>query len=1142
MGRYCLHFHMVGNAPLNYFRNNSIHDSFQRATTVHGTNYATVENNFAFRINGHTYFVEDGAESYNTFEHNLGVWTRKTYALLESDLKPATFWMSSANNFWRNNIAAGSELLGYWFELPGNPGGPSFTTSVCPVHSFIGEFMNNVAHSNAGHGMRVYPLYDPLENPCLGGATSPQFISNFTSYRNYGNGIFNKRVGDLHYINAKLLENAAEEFHWFKYIGPYDTTPNVVNMLCVAHTDPDVVSNKRAMWLPQTENFQVSGATFVNYGDFGAISGCASCDSDAFLAQGGYTVRFDGLRFVNTTRRTKWTAPFKDIFVDLDGSLTGHVNGSVSPFFAFNQWPECVANLTMFDGGIACDGSVRTRRLQVDNVDPAALDFLQMRITSSVGTGVINYLPKEISGWVAPVVTHHGYNNSFISPIDWLTMRIRYSEPTLVDMPNEWMQIGWNYTNYRYSYDVKTSAGNSVLPVTPIDSLSVSDKFGTSRLTTNTSWHVVLTNHGLDSAVSRNSFPGPYSVSAKAVLCDPKACGLPGNVPLGPPVFWSNPASWPSGKVPVAGENVNITAGTYMVMDISPPALGVLIVFGKLQFDDNADRTLTAKNILVWGTFQVGDPARPFAHRAAIVLTGLPTDPSLVAANSLNFDLGNRVMAVFGSLVLVGTVPNVMHVQLNATANAGDTTVVLVSPVDWHVGDLIVFSATEYGAYSIETRTIASISADGLTIGLNQSLAYRHYAGDVSYGSGSKRLAARVGHLSRNIVVQPAATAGLDYYGANIAIADAVFTAGTVVGSAYLDGVQFDRCGKQTYSDPCLRFEFTSTLKADSSPRSTVRRSAFSNTLNHGIASVASLGLTVESNVMHRSFRNSIDVDQKTTLVNITGNLIVGNLRSPDYTNQWIQPFSGLYINTVNYAAIQNNVISGSEDTGITIRPELCTTTSPVFLNNEVQGALVGLYILPRSNTCVQVRNFVAWKCAHLGIVTVDQTSNVQLQNVTVSDNHIGISLNFIQGSNAVTINRADINQSFIFGSTPASTCAASVSCRAMNKTDIVGVRCSSVFGEPFRRVGLISSQYLNAAKSCEKAGGVDNCRPPNLPERLCSMPWEKRHGLPSANFGKIVVTNTAIAYFSESDCGKKSVAYTINPSQVCGTRLTNCT
>jgi hypothetical protein len=63
-------------------------------------------------------------------------------------------------------------------------------------------------------------------------------------------------------------------------------------------------------------------------------------------------------------------------------------------------------------------------------------------------------------------------------------------------------------------------------------------------------------------------------------------------------------------------------------------------------------------------------------------------------------------------------------------------------------------------------------------------------------------------------------------------------------------------------------------------------------------------------------------------------------------------------------------------------------------------------------------------------------------------------------------------------------------------------------------------------------AGGVPNCRPINLPERLCNLPWEKRYGLPSANFAKTYITNTAFGHFNTNDCGRQSYAIMPNPSQ----------
>ncbi len=60
--------------------------------------------------------------------------------------------------------------------------------------------------------------------------------------------------------------------------------------------------------------------------------------TDSSSRQGGYSVRSRGLRFVNSTRRTQWTTPFNQIFLDLDGSLTGFANGTVIPYTGFNGY------------------------------------------------------------------------------------------------------------------------------------------------------------------------------------------------------------------------------------------------------------------------------------------------------------------------------------------------------------------------------------------------------------------------------------------------------------------------------------------------------------------------------------------------------------------------------------------------------------------------------------------------------------------------------------------------------------------------------------------------------------------------------------------------------------------------------------
>jgi cell migration-inducing and hyaluronan-binding protein len=56
---------MVGNVMQSYAIGNSIHDSNNRAITIHGVNYLTIADNVAYNIKGHSIFIEDGVERRN---------------------------------------------------------------------------------------------------------------------------------------------------------------------------------------------------------------------------------------------------------------------------------------------------------------------------------------------------------------------------------------------------------------------------------------------------------------------------------------------------------------------------------------------------------------------------------------------------------------------------------------------------------------------------------------------------------------------------------------------------------------------------------------------------------------------------------------------------------------------------------------------------------------------------------------------------------------------------------------------------------------------------------------------------------------------------------------------------------------------
>ncbi|KAA0165290.1 hypothetical protein FNF31_01943 [Cafeteria roenbergensis] len=1224
LGRYCTHHHMSGSiAARSYVSSNSIHHSNQRISTIHGTQYYTVKHNVGYHVHGHSIFVEDGAERWNRIEENLILWTMKCHSCLKSDTKPANFWMAGPSQYHRHNYAGGSASEGFWYELPGTPHGPSATPTICPVHDHVGEFFNNTATAAGLHGLRLYPTVLPFKDPCdEASGPLPQYYVNFTSFRNGGHGIFGKENGDLHHINPKLVQNSDADLFWtkLKHV-EYNENPHVVNLLAIADPDKTYTGNKVGLFGPQNEYFYVKGATFVNYGKSGAIASCAKCDSHTDMRQGGFTVRFEGLRFVNSPRRVKWTAPYKQIFWDRDGSLTDTATGGwVTPFFAFNQHsPACRAvgsrqnggDGLKFDGGIVCDDTVVVRRMQMDRFQPNELQHQDLAVhAEGVGTQDVAYREKEIGGWVWPVVAGRTYSIFHRSLIDWRSYAMRYSEPAYVGshaaLHNgtvlDYVTLHQNWTDYRDHIEVhyperpaadtyaterlpiergyfRGTAGDAGpappvlmepnLPGSGIIQGSIRspsgalDQIGTglSNRSTADHWYVLNDNNATETGRYNKHTVFVYAAQCprvgerKGTTCEASS-GPDYGAAVEP---WSKASSWDDGVVPAADADVFIPPHRHILLD-GDRDVGNLVVHGQLTFAVDKDLTLRANNIEVRGRMRVGTEQTPYLRSARIILRGTRTSPSAPIIHDKLW-LGNKVLAVVGRLEMVGKPVSVPWTRLAATAEKGATTITLKEQVDWRAGDVITLTPTEYGPDQEETAVIKSVSGSQLVVTLETALKHRHFSGDVDVdGTRKQRLACAVGMLSRNIVVEGEMADDADTYGAHIYVAEVPnpqplatwvaegkaaddWTPLSHVGSTVLANVEFRNNGQggMEAERGGLYFEYGLVSNALGNPVNEVRGCAFANSHNYGIFARGTRSLRLLGNVLHRPARSGVDIDSRCTNATLRNNLVVGVRRSVDAATSWAVPRAGFSLNAVP-AELSGNVVGGSHDSGFTVRMPWCTTpgvpiTSSPFSNNEAHGTIIGAFLLSdvsgqsRQDRCRQWNGFVAWKAAHIGIVTVDQSANLILNDVHVFDSHIGVSLNFLRMG--TTASFAHVMNSVIAGSTDASTCDASVTCRAVGESDVVPVGCNSVLGAKFRRAGIMSSQYTNRGKTCEH-DFLPFCYPSNKPERMCSMPWEKRYGLPGTRHGELHVQNTVFTNFDgDDDCGSKSRAVVANPTQV---------
>jgi len=117
VGRYAVHFHMIGAVHKSYCRGFSTHQGFNRAFTMHGTHYLRIMENVAFEVMGHNIFIEDAVEKKNIISKNLVMKVMRSMFSLNTDQTPACFWITSPDNNFVENHCGGSDRYAYWYDL-----------------------------------------------------------------------------------------------------------------------------------------------------------------------------------------------------------------------------------------------------------------------------------------------------------------------------------------------------------------------------------------------------------------------------------------------------------------------------------------------------------------------------------------------------------------------------------------------------------------------------------------------------------------------------------------------------------------------------------------------------------------------------------------------------------------------------------------------------------------------------------------------------------------------------------------------------------------------------------------------------------------------------------------------------------------
>ena len=966
VGRYPIHFHLIGNVRESYVYGNAVHHTYNRAITIHGVHYLKVQHNVAYWTKGHTIFIEDGIETHNVIEDNLVISTRRSTALLDTDQTPASFWITNPNNIWRRNHAAGSDRYGFWFDLREHPTGPSATDSVCPRGVQLGEFTDNVAHSNVRYGLRIFHELSPRTYPCNDyepfedNPPIPAEFTNFFGWKNMRNAVIGETMGAVTFKNIKAANNLRAGIE----ISNADVSPAgtlLIEDCYIVGVTPEncgdyatyQTNEVKGLITPRKDNLYVKNVYFANFnGAMSAIGTCSHCEHPASTDAGARTSYFSGLTFENVTQRVSFNTPYREILIDQDGSLTDNTaggSGVVTYYWDHLNVDGCVRNESIFNG-LVCNENVTIRRVEfsgLEDSDSFSLQDLYILNDQGNSPGVYAELPyiSVNNSWAVPFVIGYTYNLSWASEADFTEMII--SPGKLIEATDAAITLVFNHTDYRETYDVTgytngTAIDNSTVPLSEIaDSNKVCGD-----------WY-----HDVDNKLLYINING---IDEQDLVIDSVTCLV--NCPTvetaekdGIIRVWSNTTQWPDGVLPQDGDDVEIPAEWTLVLDVDTASLGTLTIYGDLYFDNNqSSLTLTAERIWVSGQLFIGNSSdERYTSQATIVLTGTRSSDSLIMGTLLT--PSNKVMGVTGNVTMYGNEVNYVYVRLQAEANVGDTVIYLPETVDWAVGDEIVLAPSQLSPDEFEVFTITAIDSGAVT--LNSTIQYYHFGADATTKTtnyGVLDMRTEVALLTRNIIVRGSDEGS---WGGRIYVAELYDSDYDYYyrGRLEIDGIEMKNLSQPNTTYAGLTFD---ALTSSDNGDSVITRSVMRDSLGYMVRFVGTTGVTMDQNVFYWSWKYQVKAEDVNTNIVFTNNLLIGNRERGLSTSTVLDLAAAFYADSIfSSSDISGNIFAGCQQHCIVAPGDDCSSSSTgyTYSNNVMHSGYNG-WVLDAPNTVMELK------------------------------------------------------------------------------------------------------------------------------------------------------------------------------------------
>jgi hypothetical protein len=331
-------------------------------------------------------------------------------------------------------------------------------------------------------------------------------------------------------------------------------------------------------------------------------------------------------------RRIRYQNPWRGIFHDMDGSLTGlGPDTYATKGYKHVQQPECSLDDELFDG-VVCDNTVQIRRVAFHGYDPGHFRGQPLYITKydkrdmdqltdeekeaylddSANRQRIDFKDKKdpSNGWAVPYVTGHRYRLHWSNHLDFEVMKVQISERWSEGDKNALFVLP--FVDAREAINVtRTDTGLQIPNATLLNA--------TSTWTSGHNWLQNATEIREFQFVVNGEDQGIRNLRLHGLQCITGVCKqeeIDDDIPIDPnSKAWSDPLTWPSGEVPEPGDDVHIEPGMNVVLDIQTPILNLVTVNGRLSFlnHETADIHLHAKQVYVRsGELLIGAEGDPY--------------------------------------------------------------------------------------------------------------------------------------------------------------------------------------------------------------------------------------------------------------------------------------------------------------------------------------------------------------------------------------------------------------------------------------------------------------------------------------------------------------------------------------------------